>query len=153
MALLLLLAVGAGCQAQGSVEDPAVGPDPDIEGYVVKRETGRMLVVAPDREAIWFTSVPAKARVGQMVQVWYSVSEESYPARAKADRVTIVLSPKPSGADLSAADAVREALVAYESVMAPAVQRVDYDAAADIWDVRVQVEDGGEDVKQVKDEL
>jgi hypothetical protein len=151
LALLSLLALNAGCQVRGSV-DQAVESAPGIEGYVVRQEAGKMLVVAPDREAIWFQSAPSKAKIGQKVQVWYSESQESYPAQAKADRVTIVLSLKPSEADLSEAEAVRAALGGYEAAMAPAVQRAEYDASSDTWSVRIQGDDGGESVERVKDE-
>jgi len=150
--LLSLLASNAGCQVRGSAQDQAVESAPGIEGYVVRQEAGGILVVAPDREAIWFDSAPSKARVGQKVQVWYGESRESYPAQATAERVTIVLSSKPAGADLSEADAVRAALVGYEAAMAPAVQRAEYDASSDTWSVRIQGDDGGESVEQVKDE-
>ncbi|TLS49624.1 DUF3221 domain-containing protein [Paenibacillus antri] len=145
---LLSAATIAGCR--GTFEDRAVGPPPGIEGYVVKKQDDRMLVVAADRSAIWFSSAPRKAKVGQRVQVWYGESQESYPARAKADRATIVLSPKPSGADLSEADAVREALRAYESAAVPVVRQAEYDAALDQWSVTIGVEDA-EKVERVKD--
>ncbi|WP_309120659.1 DUF3221 domain-containing protein [Paenibacillus sp.] len=145
---LLSAATIAGCR--GTFEDQAVGPPPGIEGYIVKKQEGNMLVVAADRTAIWFSSAPGKAKVGQRVQVWYGETQESYPARAKADRTTIVLSPKPTQADLSEADAVREALRAYESATAPVVRQAEYDASADAWSVTIGIEDA-EKVERVKD--
>jgi len=147
--LLLLAAVTAGCRA--TIEDQADGPGPGIEGYVVKKEGESMLVVASDRNAIWFAEAPRETVVGQRVQVWFGEVRESYPAQAKADRVTIFLSPKPLGADLSEADAIRAALGAHASSTAPAIRQVEYDETSDAWSVTIE-DENGENVERVKDE-
>lgn len=145
----------AGCQAG------AYSGEPGIEGYVVGKEEGRILVVSavPEKiptssdgsgeyyEAIWFSRAPARANVGDKVKVWYEIVMTSYPGQSEAVRVVVQRSAKPAGADLSEADAIRTALERHEGVGVPIVKRIGYDADADVWSLLLKT---GEDEQKIR---
>jgi hypothetical protein len=126
--------------------------DPGMEGYVVKKENGRILVVASKPKdfsstgglaefynAIWFSNAPEKVKVGDKVKVWFDIVAESYPGQSQAEKVQILPETKPKNADLSEAEAVRKALVtdAINQQGVPAVKSVKYDEKLDSWDVLI----------------
>ncbi|MED3624697.1 YobA family protein [Neobacillus thermocopriae] len=123
---------------------------PGIEGYVVKKESGRILVVASESEdfsstgglkefypAIWFSHASNKADVGDKVQIWFDVVMESYPGQAEAEKVLVLPSKKPKNADLTESDAIRKALTSKELNLPniPAIQSTSYHSKTDVWEV------------------
>jgi Protein of unknown function (DUF3221) len=127
--------------------------DPGMEGYVVKIENGRILVVASKPKdfsstgglaefynAIWFSNAPEKVKVGDKVQVWFDVVAESYPGQSEAEKVEILAEKKPRNANLTKAEVIRKAL-APEQINKheiPAIKSILYNQKADIWEVLVK---------------
>ncbi|WP_223812015.1 YobA family protein [Geobacillus sp. 46C-IIa] len=126
-----------------------------IEGYVVRKEGGSILVVSSDPQdfrstggleefynAILVSSAPARVKIGQKVQVWIDGGiAESYPGQGKADKVLVVPSTPHDGARLSEEEAIRQALKQEESRlehMIPVIQAVDYDKQADTWMIQIK---------------
>ena len=152
----------AGCSVQGNSYD--------IEGYVMRKEEGRILVISSEPQdfsstgglkefynAIWVSSAPAHVKIGQKVQVWIDGGiAESYPAQGKAGKVLVVSSDQHDGARLSEAEAIRKALKREESRlqhMIPAVRDVNYDKQSDTWIIRIKdANQQGEFDIQIKDE-
>lgn len=136
---------------------------PGMEGYVVAKDNGRVLVVDPVPQnfsetggveefynAIWFAGAPAHAGIGHRVQVWFDAVAESYPGQSTATKMNVLTSPKPAGADLSEAEAIRAALSAQSFAWPPAISKAEYDASGDVWNVSIRHE--GETVDaQVED--
>ncbi|WP_374718307.1 YobA family protein [Neobacillus sp.] len=138
---------------------------PGIEGYVVKKESGRILVVASESEdfsstdglkefypAIWFSHASNKADVGDKVQIWFDVVMESYPGQAEAEKVSVLPSKKPKDADLTESDAIRKALASKEFILSnvPAVKSVTYQSKTDHWEITIHSGES-EVMVQIKD--
>ncbi len=141
-----------------------------IEGYVVRKEGGSILVVSSDPQdfrstgglkefysAILVSSAPARVNIGQKVQVWIDGGiAESYPGQGKAGKVLVVPSSPRDGASLSEEEAIRQALKQEESRlehMIPVIRAVHYDKQADTW--MIQIKDAHERTKfdvRIKDE-
>lgn len=126
---------------------------PGMEGYVTAIDGGRMLVVDPVPkdfsstggvsefyEAIWFSGKPDHVEVGQKVQVWFDIVAESYPGQSAALKVRVMTSPKPQNADLSEAEAIREALSGQSFEWPVGIRDVSYDPDRDVWTVQVRHE-------------
>ncbi|MCL6603669.1 MAG: YobA family protein [Paenibacillus sp.] len=83
--------------------------DPNLLGRVVDIDGGRILVISKIAreeitsnikdllnsgkytEAYWvIVSSSKKYKIGDQVKVWFSQSEDSYPAQTKADKIEIV---------------------------------------------------------------
>lgn len=127
--------------------------DPGIEGYVVKKEDGRILVVASMPKdfssigglsefynAIWFSSAPRKVKAGDHVQVWFDVVAESYPGQSAVEKVEILPGTKPKNADLTEAEAIRKALDTdtINQHEVPAIKSAKYDEISDSWEVLIK---------------
>ncbi|MCD4839223.1 YobA family protein [Neobacillus sedimentimangrovi] len=138
---------------------------PGIEGYVVKKESGRILVVASKSEdfsstgglkefypAIWFSHASNKADIGDKVQIWFDVVMESYPGQAEAEKVLVLPSKKPKDADLTESDAIRKALASKEFILSnvPAVKSVTYQSKTDHWEITIHSGES-EVMVQIKD--
>ncbi|WP_235045600.1 YobA family protein, partial [Geobacillus kaustophilus] len=141
-----------------------------IEGYVVRKEGGSILVVSSDPQdfrstgglkefynAILVSSAPARVNIGQKVQVWIDGGiAESYPGQGKAGKVLVVPSSPRDGASLSEEEAIRQALKQEESRlehMIPVIRAVHYDKQADTW--MIQIKDAHERTEfdvRIKDE-
>ncbi|WP_457786656.1 YobA family protein [Geobacillus sp. Geo 8.1] len=142
-----------------------------IEGYVVRKEGGSILVVSSDPQdfrstgglkefynAILVSSAPARVNIGQKVQVWIDDGgiAESYPGQGKAGKVLVVPSSPRDGASLSEEEAIRQALKQEESRlehMIPVIRAVHYDKQADTW--MIQIKDAHERTEfdvRIKDE-
>ena len=136
-----------------------------IEGYVVKIENERFLVVDPlpqdysstggMREffdAIWFSNVPKDIRVGQKVQVWFHNVATSYPGQSRAEKVSILPDHHPVKANLSGSEAIRKSLESekLKETDIPLIKAVNYNPETDIW--TIQIKQGKDEVNvQVKD--
>lgn len=153
LALAIML---SGCGGPGAAGG---GEPPGMEGYVVKKDNGRILVVDPVPQdfsenggmpefynAIWFSGAPAHAEVGRKVQVWFDAVAESYPGQSTAKRVNVLTSPKPAGADLTEAEAIRASLESRDFPWPAAVKRAEYDANADAWTVTIHHEGDVQDI-------
>jgi hypothetical protein len=140
--LALLLFWLAGCTSHS---------EPGIEGYVVKKEQGRILVVDSNPEdysstgglaefynAIWFSSAPGKVNVGDKVQVWYDVVAESYPGQSEAEKVEILPGKKPKNADLAESEAIRKALDVLRQPEVPAIKSVKFNEQYDYWEILIK---------------
>lgn len=104
---LILLSIGLlGCQQSGKEEklnndisksNEEITNKPAIIGEIVKIEDGRFLVESttgklPDGrpDAIWFSTDDIELlKVGQVVSVWTTAINESYPGQASADKIEI----------------------------------------------------------------
>jgi hypothetical protein len=134
--------------------------DPRMEGYVVKEEDGRILVVDPlpkdfsssggvkeFYDAIWFSDAPPDVQIGHKVRVWFDMVEESYPGQSRAIKVLILTDNNPRHSDLSEAEAIREVLQAHQSERVPVVKKAEYDEKSDTWNVLIRQEDTDLNVK------
>ena len=152
---------GAGMSA-GTAAAPATPPG--MEGYVVAKENGRILVVDPVPlnfsetggiseyyNAIWFSDAPEHAEVGHRVNVWFDAVAESYPGQSRATRTEVLTSPKPERADLSEAEAIRKALEEHPTPWPAAIRHAEYDADADVWHVQIRFHEGDAIDAQVED--
>jgi hypothetical protein len=121
-----------------------------IEGYVLAKDNGRILVVDPIPQdfsanggvsefynAIWLSGDTEQIDIGETVRAWFDAVAESYPGQAKATRISLIKSKKVGGADLNEAEVVRRALTSDElNVQAVvAIKSVAYDKATDSWKV------------------
>ncbi|WP_169907784.1 DUF3221 domain-containing protein [Priestia abyssalis] len=127
---------------------------PDTEGYVVKKEEGRILVVSSESEdfsssgglkeaysAYWVSKVPEDVELGQKVRVWFSgPTTDSYPGGAGAKKVSVIKSKKPDGANLSDTQALRKALLneKIDENEVIVVKRIKYDTKLDNWTIRLR---------------
>lgn len=154
--LFCFLLIGCGTKVDSGNEDQAVngsGGEPGIEGYVVKKEDGRMLVVSSVPQdfsstggmkefynAIWFSKAPGKVEIGDKVQVWFDIVAESYPVQSEALKVEIIPSKQPLGADLNEAEVIRQALKDEKVVplWVPVIKDVEYNAMSDVWNVIIK---------------
>lgn len=111
-----------------TTDEPLTCDAPDYPGrigYVVKKEDSRILVVSPESrklgpdmnnmdyyDAIWFGSAPEHIQVGMKVEAWAKggTVEDSYPGQAGAGRVDVLNGAPPQEAELSEAEAIREAI-------------------------------------------
>lgn len=157
--LILLVGCGPGSgvegmngqgQGDGSMENTN-DSEPEIVGYVVKSEGGKMLVVSSEPQdfsatggleefynAVWVSDVQEKVHIGEKVKVWFEGPIlESYPAQATAEKVLILPSTQPKGADLTEAQAIEKALDMKENgdegVLA--IKAVHYDPQTDKWEI------------------
>lgn len=135
---------------------------PGIEGYVVKKVDGRILVVDPLPQdfsstggmkeyynAIWFSNAPKKVQVGQKVKVWFNIVATSYPGQSSSKKVTILPSNHPTKANLTESEAIRKALTplvtAADEVLV--IKTVEFHKVTGIWNVLIK---HGEDEMIVK---
>lgn len=147
-----------GCDNQvenGSSENTQTSSEPGIEGYVVSKENGRILVVDPKPQdfsktggisefynAISFSNAPEEIEVGEKVQVWFDVVAESYPGQAKAEKIAVVPTKKSAGALLTEAEAIQKALTSenldVQELGVLVIRAVDYDEASSQWTVDIK---------------
>lgn len=94
----ILLSIGLwGCQQSEKEENKELTNEPAITGEIVKIEDGRFLVEStteklPDGspDAIWFSTDDIDfLKVDQIVSVWTSAIDQSYPGQARADKIEI----------------------------------------------------------------
>ena len=125
---------------------------PGIEGFIMKKEAGRILVVSSNPQdpnsaggnkefydAIWFSNVPEEVETGQKVKVWFGIVAESYPGHSRADKISILPSKNPDGADLSDTEAINKFLTLQASdikeLSVPVLKAVNYDKHSDSWTI------------------
>lgn len=146
-------------------EVPAVTLEkPGIEGYVVKTEANKILVVSSEPkdysstggvkefyDAIWFSNVSKDVELGQKVKVWFKTIEESYPGKSQANKVSILPSKKPEGANLSDAEVIKQFFTTESDIIkglsVPVIKAVAYDRKSDHWNIHLQDVDGESDLK------
>lgn len=96
-------------------------------------------------------------KIGEKVKVWFEGPIlESYPAQAKAEKVVILPSLKPEGADLTEAQAIHKALTMKENSLdgVVAIKAVNYDPQTDTWEVLIKdTFDNKEYTIKIDDEL
>lgn len=137
--------------------------EPGISGYVVKIEGRRFLVVSSEPEdfsrtsggeefynAVWFSNASKEIQIGQTVLVWFDLMNASYPGQSKAKMVSIRPSNKPNNANLSEAEAIREALIIHGGAEVPVIKTANYDTNSDVWTIRIKQGEHETNV-QVKD--
>lgn len=171
--LLVIASLGlAGCgqkpasQGSGKSDLPASGAagakepgkpagPPGMEGYVVQKEGGRILVVDSVPKdysstggvkefynAIFFSGAPDDIRIGQKVKVWFTIVAESYPGQSKAEHVEVLPDVRPEGASLTEAEAIAKALESEQAKKDwPKVKNAAYDPQAHIWTVNLKQND------------
>ncbi|GBF77415.1 DUF3221 domain-containing protein [Paenibacillus sp. 598K] len=142
---LLLVWLIAGCSVAAPSE-----PDPEpeepffgIKGTVVSEEGERVLIVSDtvrlgaagdgQYDAAWFSGVKGEVEIGERVEMGYDGGvDQSYPAQAKGKLLRKLPDERPSGATLSRAEVVRQALRQTEAGM-PAVVEVSYSKSERQW--------------------
>lgn len=165
--VLCFMLVGCGKTTDSGDGDKVVNgsdTDPGIEGYVVKKDDSRILVVSSVPKdfsstggmnefynAIWFSKAPEKVELGDKVQVWFDIVLESYPGQSEAMKVVIFPSKKPQGADLTEAEAIRIALGSggIDPMGVPVIKDVKFNSQADSWDVIIRQNEQEGDLKVV----
>jgi hypothetical protein len=122
----------------------------EFVGYITKLENQRALVVSPiSREinqtrkefydAIWVSNMPQDVEVGQYVNVWFEGTiATSYPAQARASKVTITKIQKPDKAILSQDEVIRKVLLNKDisSINILVINKVVYDEKSAVWTIR-----------------
>lgn len=144
---LVLCVLLFGCSSTAFIEEPG------IEGYVVKKEGNRILVVDSVPKdfsstggvqefynAIWFSNAPAEAVLGQRVQVWFDVVAESYPGQSEVKQIKILSSKQPNNADLNEAEAIGKALIAkvINENKIPIIKSAEYHVDKDMWNIEIK---------------
>lgn len=166
LCFLLLASCGTKDSGDGDQAVNGSGGEPGIEGYVMKKEDGRMLVVSSVPKdfsstggmkefynAIWFSKAPGKVEIGDKVQVWFDIVAESYPGQSEALKVEIIPSKHPRGADLNEAEVIRLALKdeRIDPLWVSAIKSIEYNAKSDVWNVVIK-QNEEEDLKiQIED--
>jgi hypothetical protein len=158
--LLPILVLMGGILLFGCASNTSLSAKPGMEGYVVNVSNDRFLVVSSQPEtfsstgglsefynAISFSNAPKDIQVGYKVQVWFGAVAESFPGQSRALKTVILPSPKPEGASLAEADAIRKALETVASKELPIIKAAEYDARSDLWSVHIKQ---GEQVTDVK---
>lgn len=152
---LLAILIGCGVNSNNNQDaGNASSPNgPGIEGYVVGKEAGRILVVDSTPKdfsstgglsefynAIWFSNVEESIEIGDKVQVWYDIVAESYPGQAEAIKTAIIETQKTDDSDLTEAQAIQRALLSDEisSQNISVILSTAYDAANDKWTVNIK---------------
>ncbi|MFB9278013.1 YobA family protein [Cohnella cellulosilytica] len=144
---------GGQAETPNASGEPSENSDFAYEGYIVNLEDGRILVTdTVERDfsdnggarhfygAVWFSNAGSGLEIGQRVQVWVDEGiAESYPGQGKASRVEVIEAPKPDGAELTEAEAIRKALEASEpaGMFPPAVKEVEYEGDAGQWKIEL----------------
>ncbi|WP_258000419.1 YobA family protein [Bacillus sp. Marseille-P3661] len=129
--------------------------EPGMEGYIVNKENGRILVVEsvpkdfsssgglPEfYNAIYFSDAPNNVNVGDKVQVWFDAVAESYPGQSRVEKIEILTTPKPEYANLTHSEVIRQALgtvnMNQNGISLPIIKAVMYDAKLDVWNVTIK---------------
>ena len=158
MSGLLFKLIGCSMNSENIETDHSNNPDdkPGMVGYVVDRESSRILVVDPVPQdfsstgglsefhnAIWFSNVPEEIEIGEKVQVWFDMVAESYPGQSEAIKISIIKSEKPDNADLTEAEAIHRALTSdeWKKKGITVIKSVNYDAEEDVWVVQIKQDD------------
>jgi hypothetical protein len=151
--MFTLCAALVGCSSAFSLRSGAnpEQSEPGIQGYIVKIENGRFLVVSSVPKdfsstggakefynAIWFSNAPNNIQIGHQVKVWFDNVNESYPGQSKAVKLSILPNRKPERADLTEAEAVRRALAQQSHWNVPVIRSVTYDEYEDAWTILVK---------------
>lgn len=149
-----------------SSSDVSKEQPPGLVGYVVKKESGKILVVSPDPksigstggtkeyyEAVWFSNAPKKVGVGQKVEVWFTHMETSYPGQSSADRTKVRPDVRPDRATLTEAEALRKALTSndLEPRKISVIREAAYNPSTDYWEIKIKQDDTIFPI-QIKDE-
>ncbi|MGO4545021.1 YobA family protein [Paenibacillus sp. 2TAB23] len=134
------------------IDESKLSNEDAIEGYIVKKENSRILVVGrhstddsvnggmnDSYSAIWFSDVTANVEIGQQVKIWIKYGElmDSYPQQGEAEHLVVKSGLKPEGARMSEAEAILQALTSLTdgSWEIPIIKDVHYDAADSIWKI------------------
>jgi hypothetical protein len=144
--------VNEGKSQNGSKVEDVKNNEQGITGYVMQKMDNRMLVVSDVPQnfsdtgglnefynAIMLSNMPGEIELGQKVKVIITGPiAESYPAQAEADRVKVLPSIKPTGANLSREEALKKALTDKENEIngyTVAVKELNYENESDSWKV------------------
>lgn len=145
--ILVLCVLLSGCSSTTLIEEPG------MEGYVVKKEGNRILVVDSVPKdysssggvqefynAIWFSNAPAEATLGQKVKVWFDVVAESYPGQSEVKQIKILSSKQPDKADLNESEAISKALIAkvINENEIPIIKSAEYHVDKDMWNIEIK---------------
>jgi len=149
--LIAVLLVGCSKTSEppNGTEEPSGNPEAVYTGYIVGKEGKSILVVGlVERdfsanggarhyyEATWFSNAGSELEIGQRVKVWVNGPiAESYPGQGRADRVEVVEAPGPGGAELTEAEAIRNALRSPDAngLFPPAIKAVEFDSDMGQW--------------------
>lgn len=128
---------------------------PGIEGYVIEKANGSILVVDPIPQdfsstggvsefhnAISFSNAPAEVNIGDKVQVWFDSVAESYPGQSKVKKIKVINSVKPANAELTEAEAIQRALAQTkektEITGLTVILSATFNAASDTWNIHLK---------------
>ncbi|MBM6616416.1 YobA family protein [Bacillus suaedaesalsae] len=127
--------------------------EPGIEGYVVKKEGHRILVVDPVpkdysstggtsefHNAIWFSNAPFDLQVGQRVKVWFDFVAESYPGQSEVKNIEVISKYQPEKAELEESEAIQKALTSKDinKYEVQIIISTEYEEKSDIWNIEMK---------------
>lgn len=139
--LSFIFLISCSSSHQGDLENA------DLIGYVIDKTEQGMLVVSEEPidfsetggkseyyEATWLSETPDDIEIGELVAVWFDGPvAESYPMQATLGQIKVVSKEPPDGADLSVAEALREAIDIQGQTAA--IKEIFYDQELDRWSI------------------
>ncbi|KGP73603.1 DUF3221 domain-containing protein [Pontibacillus yanchengensis] len=164
--ILTILFILSGCQNEKKFVP--IKSDPDIQGYVMDKRDGEILVVSSkpgengDKEhvlkAIWTSEAPEIIQIGEQVRVWYRGGiQESYPSQGTVKQIKLMNTAKPKGSFFSEKDMIQKGLEQIDATRGiVAVKSIAYVEEKDAWELTLIVEQEGEQNVQsltIKDEI
>ncbi|GEN46085.1 DUF3221 domain-containing protein [Alkalibacillus haloalkaliphilus] len=134
----------------GEVQDeqgPTTDGEPSIEGYVMKSEDDRILIVEPRNKdtssytAVWYSDYDSDIEIGQKVKAWHSEQEDSEPPHAVPELIQVVESDVSSeNTTLTEHEALKRAIDATDlnDFSIPVVRKLVYIEQRDEWEIKVE---------------
>lgn len=155
--IVLVLAVLAGCNSENA-DEPV--DEPDITGYVMDKDGGRILVVSTEAEdysgtggigeyynAAWVGGAPDEVDAGDFVEIRFEGGvETSYPAQASVAEIEVIPGSTPNGATLSDTEALNKALTTEtfgNEILT--VHSIEFDADQNEWTIVLKNTDSYEE--------
>jgi hypothetical protein len=154
---VLLFGCSSNIESKTNEKKNDANSEPNIIGYVMKKEDGRILVINPEPkdfsstgrvqefyDAIWFSNAPIDIELGDKVKVWFESVRESYPGQSEIKRIKVINDQKLKDADITEPKALHRALTSQETNDNDliAVKLIEYDNKEDRWNIRLKVLSG-----------
>ncbi|MET3683875.1 hypothetical protein ABID56_001991 [Alkalibacillus flavidus] len=116
--------------------------EPDLKGYVVAKEDGRILVTGTEQNeydqfpATWFSDVKQNVELGDYVHVGYSALQESYPSQGSADHLTIVTDE--SDTNVTKQEAIASVLRTVDDINIKVISRIERSSEENDWIIELR---------------